>query len=274
MNWIYGLEKEGMQLWKDRFISKPTCYITLYSTLTPSDRLVTRARAAAYTKNNILSAFEATGIWPLNPRKVFLRQSRNSIQFESPPHYRIFWSQPETEMSCTAGGGDVFYSWRRRCLVQSQREISWMAGDADVSYGRRWLISNDYSLCLKDPCVPDDSDGSDGTSYPVMENYTLPVAQATGRVAFIPHPICGDVYASSERHVCYILCRGCSFAEALYPTPGDVYALLRPSATFYVSVYCYISDAVLSPYMCSFESSAKCILVSGRLQNCQRGCGV
>jgi hypothetical protein len=85
MNWIYGLEKEGMQLRKDSFISKSTCYITLYSTLTLSYSLVTRARAAAYTKNNILSAFEATGIWPLNPRKVFLRQSRNITRFESPP---------------------------------------------------------------------------------------------------------------------------------------------------------------------------------------------
>jgi len=73
MNWIDWLEKEGMQLRKDSFISKSTCYITLYSTLTLSYSLVTRARAAAYTKNNILSAFEATGIWPLNPRKVFLR---------------------------------------------------------------------------------------------------------------------------------------------------------------------------------------------------------
>jgi hypothetical protein len=74
-----------MQLRKDSFISKSTCHITLYSTLIHSYRLVTRARAAAYTKNNILSAFEATGIWPLNLRKVFLRQSRNITRFESSP---------------------------------------------------------------------------------------------------------------------------------------------------------------------------------------------
>jgi len=41
-------------------------------------------------------------------------------------------------------------------------------------------ISNDYSFRQKHPCVPDGSDGSDGTSYPLMENFTLPVAQATG----------------------------------------------------------------------------------------------
>jgi len=85
MSWIYRLEKEGMQLNKVSFISKPTCYITLYSTLMLSYRLFTCARAAAYTKNNILSAFEATGIWPLNPHKVFIRQSRNITRFESPP---------------------------------------------------------------------------------------------------------------------------------------------------------------------------------------------
>jgi hypothetical protein len=62
MNWIYRLEQEGMQFRKDSFISKSTCYITLYSTLTLSYSLVTAARAAAYTKNNISSAFEATGI--------------------------------------------------------------------------------------------------------------------------------------------------------------------------------------------------------------------
>ena len=44
-------------------------------------------------------------------------------------------------------------------------------------------ISNNSSFRLKHPGVPDGSDGSDGTSYPLTENYTLPVAQATGRVA-------------------------------------------------------------------------------------------
>jgi len=48
-------------------------------------------------------------------------------------------------------------------------------------------ISNNPSFRLKHPGVPDSSDGSDGTSYPVTENYTLPVAQATGRVAY-SHP--------------------------------------------------------------------------------------
>ena len=79
-------------------------------------------------------------------------------------------------------------------------------------------ISNDHNFRLKHPGVPD---GSDGTSYAVTENYTLPVAQATARVAYVPPLLCGGVYASSERHVCYTLRRGCSYAEAVYTTPGN-----------------------------------------------------
>ena len=44
-------------------------------------------------------------------------------------------------------------------------------------------ISNNPGFRLKNPGVPDGSDSSDRTSYPLTENYTLPGAQATGRVA-------------------------------------------------------------------------------------------
>jgi hypothetical protein len=40
-------------------------------------------------------------------------------------------------MSCTAGGGDVLFSQRRRCLVQSETVMCCMARDSDVVYGRR-----------------------------------------------------------------------------------------------------------------------------------------
>ena len=86
-------------------------------------------------------------------------------------------------------------------------------------------ISNDPNFCLKHPGVPDGSDGSDGTSYALTENYTLHVAQATGRVAHLPPLLFGDVYAPSERHVCYTLRSGCSYAEAVYTTHGKDYDL-------------------------------------------------
>jgi len=116
----------------------------------------------------------------------------------------------------------------------------------------RSIIGNDPSFCLKPPGVPEGSDSSDGTSYPLTEHYMLPVAQATGRIAFVPPVLSGDVYALSERHISYTLRRGCSSAEAVYPTPGDVYAFLRPSATFYLSAIA-IYRMPHSPYMFSFE---------------------
>jgi hypothetical protein len=44
----------------------------------------------------------------------------------------------------------------------------------------RTTISNNSSFRQKHPGVPDGSDGSDGSSYLLTENYTLPVGQATG----------------------------------------------------------------------------------------------
>ena len=78
------------------------------------------------------------------------------------------------------------------------------------------------SFRWKHPGVPAGSDGSDGTSYPLTENYMLPVALATGHVAYVPRLPRGEVYAPSEGQVCYTLRRGGSDAEAVYTTPGDV----------------------------------------------------
>jgi len=58
----------------------------------------------------------------------------------------------------------------------------WGIGEEDHNESK-WDISNNPGFRLKHPGVPDGSDGSDGTSYLLPENYTLPVAQATGRVA-------------------------------------------------------------------------------------------
>jgi len=83
-------------------------------------------------------------------------------------------------------------------------------------------ISNNSSFRQKHPGVPESSDRSDRTSYPLPENYTQPVAQAMGHIAYVPPLLCGGVNAPSEQHVCYTLRRGCSYAEAVYTTPGDV----------------------------------------------------
>jgi hypothetical protein len=58
------------------------------------------------------------------------------------------------------------------------------------------------------------------------------------------------VYAPSERHVCYTLRRGCSYAVAVHTTPGDDYASLRQKATFYLSAIA-IYRMPHSPHLCS-----------------------
>jgi len=51
-------------------------------------------------------------------------------------------------------------------------------------------ISNNPSFGLKHQGVQDGSDVSDGTLYPLTEKYTLRIAQATGRVAYLPPLLC------------------------------------------------------------------------------------
>jgi hypothetical protein len=46
-------------------------------------------------------------------------------------------------------------------------------------------ISKNSSFLQKHLGVPDGSDGSDGASYLLTENYMLPVVQATGHVAYV-----------------------------------------------------------------------------------------
>jgi hypothetical protein len=47
-------------------------------------------------------------------------------------------------------------------------------------------IANNTSVHQKHPAVPDSSECSDGTWYALMEKYTLPVAQATPHIAYVP----------------------------------------------------------------------------------------
>jgi len=68
-------------------------------------------------------------------------------------------------------------------------------------------ISNNASFRLKPPGVPDGSDGSDGTSDPLPEYSTLPVAQATGRVAYLPPLLCAW-YTHHQNDTCVTLFAG------------------------------------------------------------------
>jgi hypothetical protein len=84
--------------------------------------------------------------------------------------------------------------WRSQVLYYTTRPIAWAAGSVKFSVGGYEVlsdISNNSSFRLKHPCVPDGSDGSGRTLYPLTGNQTRPVAQATGRVAYLP---CGSNY--------------------------------------------------------------------------------
>jgi hypothetical protein len=76
-----------------------------------------------------------------------------------------------------------------RVTNQLQTEIYGITSDEQMQFMTEFsihliqFINNNPSLRLKHPGVPDSSDSSDGTSYPLTDNYTLPVTPATGRVA-------------------------------------------------------------------------------------------
>jgi len=74
-----------------------------------------------------------------------------------------------TSSSCTSPAGGPSSAAGRPPLASERKDSS-------------CHISINPGFRLKHPGVPDSSDGSDGTSYPLTENYTLPVAQATGHV--------------------------------------------------------------------------------------------
>ena len=75
-------------------------------------------------------------------------------------------------------------------------------------------ISNNPSFHLKHLGVPDGSDSSDGTSYPLMENCTLSIAQATSRIAYSPPLLCAW-YTHHQNDTCVTLFAGA--AVMLYP---------------------------------------------------------
>jgi len=130
------------------------------------------------------------------------------------------------------------------------------------------IISDKSSFCQEHLGVRAGSDGSDGTLNPLTENHTRPITQAMGRIPYWPcggegrvscpceasrvilplgcaplrrhasftlSPVCSNMYAQSEQHVCYTLRRGSGYTVATYPTSRSVYTFLRPSATLYLS---------------------------------------
>jgi len=89
----------------------------------------------------------------------------------------------------------------RKCAPE-ERDNAMVAHDLGLG-----IISNNASLRMKHPGVPDGSDGSEGTSYPPTENYTLPIAQATGCIAYSPPSRCAW-YTHHQNDTCVTLFSG------------------------------------------------------------------
>jgi len=122
-------------------------------------------------------------------------------------------------------------------------------------------ISNDTGFHQKHQGVPDGCDGSDGTSYPLTENFTLPIAQGTGGVARVPPVLFVDVYASSERLVCYTLRSGCSYAEGIVSPTAASLEMLRVHLENIATTY---RSTIFKTYAFSLYSHV-CIYVSIQL---------
>jgi hypothetical protein len=110
------------------------------------------------------------------------------------------------------------------------------------------VISNNPSFRQKHPGVLDGSDGSDGTSNPLTENYTLPVALHTQLHYYVPgiRTIRTTRVLHSSQGLQLCCSRSHNAWRCLCLSSADSHILpLR---------YCYnISDAALAPYMFSFE---------------------
>ena len=83
-----------------------------------------------------------------------------------------------TYLSCHYTIRTQILSWGQPCEVERMGFWWWNWPNCNGP------ISNNSSFSQKHPGVPDSSDRSDGNSYPMTDNYTLPVAQATGRIAW------------------------------------------------------------------------------------------
>jgi hypothetical protein len=105
------------------------------------------------------------------------------------------------------------YAHASPCLAQVARlanRLPWYLHHQPInlpSLPGRSSISNNSSFHLKHPGVPDGSDGSDQTSYPLTENFTLLVAQATGRVSYLP-PLPCVWYTHHQNNKCVTLLAG------------------------------------------------------------------
>jgi len=109
------------------------------------------------------------------------------------------WVQAATQLQI--GHCEDRMHWLRSCAmicvvlgnVSGTLKSGWMSDNLEIFGEVLGHISNNPSCHLKHPGVPAGSGGADGTSYPLTENYTLPVPQPTVSIGYIPPLLCAGI---------------------------------------------------------------------------------
>jgi len=114
-------------------------------------------------------------------------------------------------------------------------------------------ITNNPSFRQKNPGVPDGSDGSDRTSYPLKENYTLPVTQATGHLAYVPALLCTwnvVTYTHHQNDTCVSVLAGAAGMLQLFTQcPGMFMPFPSWVPHFTSTLLLYIGSRTLTIYV-------------------------
>ena len=112
-------------------------------------------------------------------------QLDDSIRLFSVVYLRVYFVfHLETSLAVNV---DVYTECTYECTVNmlgvyNQLQLKVDLREYSEKYSRRY-ISNNPCFSQEHTGVPDSSDASDRTSYPLKENYTVPIAQGKGRIA-------------------------------------------------------------------------------------------
>jgi len=103
------------------------------------------------------------------------------------------------------GTSEELFPYQHLLQLNQYLTIIWIWGNCNND------VTNNPSFRQKRPDVLDGSGGSDWTSYPLTENYSLPVTQVTRCVAYLPPWLCAQdavTYTHQQNDQCITLFAG------------------------------------------------------------------
>jgi len=115
-----------------------------------------------------------------------------------------------------------------------------------------------YNPCLrqKHPGVPDCSDSLDQTTDPVTENYTLPIAQAMGRVAYLYLLLCALNVATdthNQKDLCVIFFTGAAVMFQPFTQCPEIFKPFSGRVPHFTSLLLLYIGCRTHSFMFSFE---------------------